>query len=220
MLGTHVPLPQYLQILCRILTQLSTPLVKSLAETIYSTWSQCGTVFLLGEGRAASTVRLIGEHWTSNELEQTLSEARSPMRVQLVLLPESGLDKELNRSASTDDSGLVRLEQSAQPGDLLLAFAMSDPCPQLQTTVDWANGAGLTTWALTAHHGGRLRKSAQHCLSVPLKDVGLVESIHLMLMHWVGDDVSARLFERGRYARADAPPATIKANERTPLPLR
>lgn len=219
MLGTHFSLTKYLQILSHILTQLPTQLVEDLAETVYSTWSRGGTVFLCGEGPAARIVRLIEDHLTLNDFRSGRSRPHPLIEVRVIPLDELPFHADGKDTALTKESGLKWLEESVHPGDLLLMFSTSDPTPQLQAIVEWANRTGHTTWALTAHHGGRLRKSIEHLLSVPLKDVGLVESIQLMLMHWVGDDVSARLAQRGRYAPSNALTPTIKADEHAPLPL-
>jgi len=37
-------------------------------------------------------------------------------------------------------------------------------------------------------------------LHVPLDDMGMVESIHLCLFHWVLNDVHARINQLGRHA--------------------
>ena len=43
-----------------------------------------------------------------------------------------------------------------------------------------------------------------HGLHVPLDDMGMVESIHLCLFHWVLNDVFARINHEGRYAAGGA----------------
>ena len=47
---------------------------------------------------------------------------------------------------------------------------------------------------------------AQSGLHVPLDDMGMVESIHLCVFHWVLNDVFARINLEGRYS-ADPPAA-------------
>jgi D-sedoheptulose 7-phosphate isomerase len=37
---------------------------------------------------------------------------------------------------------------------------------------------------------------------IAVSDMGLVESIHLLLFHWILDDVHARIYSKGRYAHA------------------
>ncbi len=82
----------------------------------------------------------------------------------------------------------------------MIGFSGSGRSPNVIKAVEWANSAGLVTWALTGHDGGALRTSAQHLLRIPLNDMGVIESIHLLLMHWIVDDVYARIHQQGRYA--------------------
>ena len=85
-------------------------------------------------------------------------------------------------------------------GDLAIAISGSGNSPNVLTAVDWGNRHGLTTFALTGFEGGKLRKLAHHGLHVPLHDMGMVESIHLCLFHWVLNDVFARINREGRHA--------------------
>jgi D-sedoheptulose 7-phosphate isomerase len=66
--------------------------------------------------------------------------------------------------------------------------------------VEWANRHGLLTFGLTGYSGGKLRQIQQDGLHVDLPDMGMVESIHLCLFHWVLNDVHARINRTGRYA--------------------
>ncbi len=61
-------------------------------------------------------------------------------------------------------------------------------------------GMGCMTFGLTGYDGGRLRETQQDGLHVALDDMGMVESIHLCLFHWVLNDVHARINSVGRYA--------------------
>lgn len=155
MLGTHFSLLKYLQILSDILKQLSLPLVEDLAETIHSTWSQGGAVILYGEGLAATSAKLIGEYWAQNGLGPGCSETRPRTPIDVIPLAERQLHQEEDSVVPTKNSGVKQLERPVQPGDLLI-FSVSDPSPQIQKVVDWANRMGVITWALTAHHGGGL----------------------------------------------------------------
>jgi len=78
--------------------------------------------------------------------------------------------------------------------------------------VEWAKRNGLKTFGLTGFAGGKLRGIAQAGLLVPTDDMGMVESIHLCLFHWVLNDVFARINLEGRYA------ADMVANTTEPRP--
>ncbi len=85
---------------------------------------------------------------------------------------------------------------------MLIAFSGSGNSVNVLNATDWANHARLRTWGITGYDGGKLRDLAQESVHVPLNDMGLVESIHLLLFHWILDDVHARIYSKGRHATA------------------
>jgi D-sedoheptulose 7-phosphate isomerase len=87
------------------------------------------------------------------------------------------------------------------PGDVLIAISGSGNSPNVLHAVDWANRHGLKTFGLTGYRGGRLKALQQDGLHVDLDDMGMVESIHMCVHHWVLNDVFARINREGRYAQ-------------------
>ena len=85
-------------------------------------------------------------------------------------------------------------------GDLVIAISGSGNSPNVLNAVDWANRHGLKTFGLTGYDGGKLRRTAAAGMHVPLDDMGMVESIHLCLFHWVLNDVYARINREGRHS--------------------
>ena len=57
----------------------------------------------------------------------------------------------------------------------------------------------MRTWGITGYAGGTLSKLAHDNLHVPLEDMGMVESIHLLAFHWILNDVYARINKVGRH---------------------
>ena len=83
---------------------------------------------------------------------------------------------------------------------MLIAISGSGNSPNVLAAVDWANRHGLKTFGLTGYSGGKLKAMQQDGLYVELDDMGMVESIHLAVFHWVLNDVFARINGEGRYA--------------------
>ena len=54
---------------------------------------------------------------------------------------------------------------------------------------------------MSRYDGGKLLKMARKNLHVPLDDMGMVESIHLTVFHWVLNDLYGRVNHAGRYAK-------------------
>ena len=89
---------------------------------------------------------------------------------------------------------------AAVAGDTLMAFSGSGNSPNVLAAVDWANRHGLRPFGLTGFDGGRLKELQEDGVHVELDDMGMVESVHVSLFHWVVDDVYARTQRTGRYA--------------------
>jgi D-sedoheptulose 7-phosphate isomerase len=85
-----------------------------------------------------------------------------------------------------------QLKNLASPGDLLIAISGSGNSPNVLRAVAWASANGLATYGITGFSGGKLKAQAQHGLHVPIDDMGIVESIHLTVFHWVIDDLYRR----------------------------
>jgi D-sedoheptulose 7-phosphate isomerase len=81
----------------------------------------------------------------------------------------------------------------------LIAISGSGNSPNILNAVEWANAHGLVTWGITGYDGGKLIKSAAKSLHVPLFDMGMVESVHLVVFHWILNDLFGRVNHVGRY---------------------
>ena len=198
MLGAHFSASKYLQIITQIISQSPIHLIETLSETLHLTWSQKQTVFLAGEGTCATSAIIIGEHMAEDLMRcDPANDAQQRVRFTI----HGGRAAITNRNSKGDNCHLESLEKFARPDDLLIVLSPCAPSPEILRAVEWANSAGLITWALTGHNGVDLRKRTQHHLGVPLTDTGVVEAIHLLLMQWAIDDVSARIQAAGRYAK-------------------
>lgn len=202
MLGQHFPLSKYLNIVSHLLSQLSTNEAEQLADTLCFTWTEGGHVILCGEGTSALAAMLISEHLTA--CSQRMVEFGS--RNVISLAHSSNSNHCFARCLDKGNGVSENLQHAAKSGDLLIAMSVSGDDPELIKAVEWGNDSGLTTWGLTGHGGGTLRKQARHHLRIPLKDPGLVETILQLLLHWVMDDVSARMREQGRYSQHEVAP--------------
>jgi len=76
---------------------------------------------------------------------------------------------------------------------LLIAISGSGNSPNILRAVEWANSKGLRTFGCTGYDGGKLRQVASQGIHVPINDMGLVESIHLVVFHWVIGSIFRRI---------------------------
>ena len=93
-----------------------------------------------------------------------------------------------------------QLMHFGQEGDVALALSGSGNSRNVLLAVESANRHGLRTFGLTGFDGGCFRMLEQDGIHVALTDMGMVETIHLAIAHWVVDDLHARVNHLGRYA--------------------
>jgi D-sedoheptulose 7-phosphate isomerase len=202
MLGTSLTFSQYLQRATAECARIESASVERLATEIYDAYEDGRFVFLCGNGGSGSTSSHLCEDFAKCTLERTDYANNERKRLKVLSLTD-------NTSAIlawANDEGFdcifaEQLKNLASPDDILIAFSGSGNSPNVLNAIDWANQARVRTWGITGFDGGKLRDRAQESIHVPLTDMGMVESIHLLLFHWVLDDVHARIYTKGRYGR-------------------
>lgn len=190
----------YLEECRRVTSRLNPEEVHRLSDDLYTAWQESRFVFVCGNGGAGSTAG----HFAEDLLKSTLDPADflndKARRMKVMSLSE-------NTStilAWANDEGFERifveqLKNFASPGDVLIAMSGSGNSKNVLQAVEWANRHDLITWGLTGYDGGELRSLAQRNLHIPVDDMGMAQSMHLLVFHWILDDLHARINSKGRY---------------------
>src|SRR5205823_12350055 len=194
MLGTKLDTRAFLERVGQELLRIEPAEVKTLADLIYDCYERGRTVFLCGNGGSGSNASHFCEDLGKGSLRREDFDNDKKKRLRVMSLT----DNTPYILAWANDEGfdrvfLEQLKNLAGSGDLLIAISGSGNSPNVLRAVDWANRNGLTTFGCTGFNGGKLRALARQGLHVPLDDMGIVESIHLTVFHWVVDDLYRRL---------------------------
>lgn len=200
MLGAVLNPLQYLNRCADEFERLDLMQAEQLAAEIHAAYEDERFVFICGNGGSGSNSSHLCEDLGKSSLDPKDFTDDSVKRLKVLSLT----DNTPYILAWGNDEGFDRifveqLKNFASPGDVLIAISGSGNSPNVLNAVDWANSKGLSTWGITGYGGGRLQQTARHNLHVPLDDMGMVESIHLLLFHWILDDVHARINRVGRY---------------------
>ena len=200
MLGATLTLPAYLDRLNTEVSRLSQPEIQKMADLIYGAWQNDKFVYIIGNGGSGTTASHMAEDLGKSTLrpEDLKDEAKRRLKV-LSLTDNAGWLLAVGNDCGYDQIFVQQLMNYGSSGDLLLAISGSGNSPNILAAVDWANRHGLVTFGLTGYGGGKLKALQQHGLHVELDDMGMVESIHLCVFHWVLNDVFARINREGRY---------------------
>ena len=201
MLGATLSAGDYLSRVCQEIQRLDRAEVENVSDLIEQAYDDGRFVFIIGNGGSGANA----SHLCEDLAKCTLRDFENQKRLKVLSLT----DNTPGIMAWANDEGYDRifveqLKNLASPGDLLLAISGSGNSPNILKAVDWANPHGLTTVGITGFSGGKLKAMAHHDLHVPVDDMGIVESIHLVVFHWIIDDLYRRFSAKHVPAMAGA----------------
>ena len=194
MLGIKLDVRPFLERVGQELLRVEPAEIKRLADLMYDCYERGRFIFVCGNGGSGSNASHFCEDIGKGTLRREDFDNDNKKRVRILSLT----DNTPYILAWGNDEGFDRifveqLKNLASPGDLLIAISGSGNSPNILRAVDWANRNGLTTFGCTGFSGGKLITLAHHNLHVPLDDMGIVESIHLIAFHWVIDNLHRRI---------------------------
>jgi D-sedoheptulose 7-phosphate isomerase len=200
MLGATLAARPYLERLEEELRRISAADLQRWADHLFRAWEQDRFVFIFGNGGSGTTASHMAEDLGKSTLQPEDLEDESKRRFKVLSLTDNaGWIMAVGNDLAYDQIFVQQLMNYGGAGDLVIAISGSGNSPNVLKAVDWANRHGLVTFGLTGYSGGKLRAMQQDGLHVALDDMGMVESIHVCLFHWVLNDVYARINRVGRY---------------------
>lgn len=200
MLGIELAADAYLERLRNELQRIDRDAMQRWADLIYHAWQHGHTVYIVGNGGSGTTASHMCEDLGKSSLPESALHDESRKRLRVLSLTDNvGWILAVANDLDYDQIFVQQLMNFGVSGDVLIAISGSGNSKNVLNAVDWANRHGLITFGLTGYDGGQLLNARQDGLHVDLNDMGMVESIHLCLYHWVLNDVHARINQVGRY---------------------
>lgn len=201
MLGAYLNYGDYVTRLQQELARVDGDEVQRLADAIFAAWEHGRTVYIFGNGGSATTATHMCEDLGKSSLREADLRDESKKRLRVLSLTDNvGWLLALGNDVGYDQIFVQQLMNFGRPEDVVIGISGSGNSANVLNAIDWANRHGLTTFGMTGYSGGKLRPLARHGVHVPLDDMGMVESIHLCLFHWILNDVFARINLEGRHA--------------------
>jgi D-sedoheptulose 7-phosphate isomerase len=200
MLGATLDAAAYIRRLGEELGRVELAELHQWADLLFDAWKNDQFVYIFGNGGSGTTATHMSEDLGKSTLRPEHLDDEQRRRLKVMSLTDNlGWILAVGNDCGYDQIFVQQLMNYGRPGDLAIAISGSGNSPNVLAAVDWANRHGLVTLGLTGYEGGKLRELAKHTLHVPLTDMGMVESIHLALFHWVLNDVYARINGEGRH---------------------
>jgi D-sedoheptulose 7-phosphate isomerase len=201
MLGAKLVVSDYLRRLQAELDRLNQDDLRQWADLLFQAWDGERSVFIFGNGGSGTTATHMCEDLGKSTLRPRDLRDEGQKRLRVLSLTDNlGWILAVGNDVGYDQIFVQQLMNFGRAGDVVIAISGSGNSPNVLAAVDWANRHDLVTFGLTGFDGGKLKQMQRFGLHVPLDDMGMVESIHLAVFHWVLNDVYARINREGRYA--------------------
>jgi len=190
MLGALLGVREYLDRVCREIRELDQAEVENLSDQVEAAYHAGRLVFIIGNGGSGANA----SHLCEDLAKCTLRDFESQKRLRVLSLTDNTpWIMAVANDLHYDRIFVEQLKNLASPGDVLLAISGSGNSPNILKAVAWANDHGMNTVGITGFSGGALKGMAKHGLHVGVDDMGIVESLHQVVFHWVIDDLFRRI---------------------------
>jgi D-sedoheptulose 7-phosphate isomerase len=172
----------YLNYLQSVLRRINTTEVGRFIRTLLGARERGSTIFFMGNGGSAATA----SHF-ANDLAIGTNAYEKPFRA-LSLTDNVPLISAVANDFGYEEIFVRQLRILGKSGDVLVGISASGNSPNLLKAIDYANAAGITTVAITAFDGGKMKGIADHGIHVPTgpKEYGPAEDAHMVLDHLIG----------------------------------
>jgi D-sedoheptulose 7-phosphate isomerase len=163
----------------RCASELEAPLARYV-ELVRATIRGGGTLYFAGNGGSAAHA----QHMATEYVVRYQPVTRRPVSA-IALSTDSSL-----LTAGANDLGFEQvfarqIEAQGRRGDLLVLVSTSGGSPNLLRAAEAAKARGVTTVALLAKGGGKLRGVVDHAIVVPTDDGAHAQEIQLAIDHYV-----------------------------------
>jgi D-sedoheptulose 7-phosphate isomerase len=172
----------YLNYLQSVLQRIKTAEVGDFIQTLLKARERGSTIFFMGNGGSAATA----SHF-ANDLAIGTNAYDKPFRA-LSLTDNVPLITAVGNDFGYEEIFVRQLRVLGKSGDVLVGISASGNSPNLLIALEYANAAGITTVAITAFDGGKMKRIANHGIHVPTgpKEYGPAEDAHMVLDHLIG----------------------------------
>lgn len=202
MLGVSLEINPYLDRLQAELRRVDPKEVCHLADLLHEAWENGNFIFIFGNGGSACSASHLCEDLGKGCIRAESLRDESKRRLRVISLTDNvGWLTAVGNDCGYDQTFVQQLMNYGREGDLAIGISGSGNSPNVLTAIDWANRHGLKTFGMTGFDGGKLKQIQQAGLHSPLDDMGMVESVHICMIHWIIDDLYGRINNCGRHAK-------------------
>ena len=159
-----------------ILPEETTEKIAKLTDAILVHSNRQGMIFICGNGGSAANANHFAE-------DLCLNKSRGLKVVSLC--SNTPWITAIANDIDYDYIFVEQLKSLASQNDLLITISGSANSPNIIKAIEWGNANGLTTFLMTGFYNGCAGKIAQNTINVPSISMGVIESLHLFIFHYI-----------------------------------
>lgn len=180
---------QYIDEFIQEMQKVALDEIQAMEDAIYDAYVEGKHVFIIGNGGSAANA----SHLCEDLGKGTLSDFENQKRLKVMSLT----DNTPYITAWGNDEGYdcvftEQLKNFGEAGDLVLAISGSGNSPNVIKAIEWSKANGLKTFGITGYDGGKLKELADASWHVKHFNMGLVEAVHSVALHYLIDALKER----------------------------
>jgi D-sedoheptulose 7-phosphate isomerase len=155
-----------------------TEALRDAAELLLDAQANGRRVYVMGNGGSASTA----SHFVCDLIKTAQVPGYRPLRA-FALTDNPALVTAIGNDLSYDESFSLQIKALVEPEDLVIAISASGKSPNIIAGLVAATTIGAQTIGFLGFDGGPARALVDVSIHVPWHDYGIVESVHLGVVH-------------------------------------
>ena len=177
-------LDHYLGEFTKLLAQVDRKQVQTMVDLVEKAYVDEKTVFIIGNGGSGANA----SHLCEDLGKGTLHDFEKQRRLKVMSLTDNTpYILAWGNDTAYDRIFVEQLKNFVEKGAVLIAISGSGNSPNVLKAIEYANAHGMKTLGVTGYDGGKLQKLAHHNVHVPSWNMGMVESVHSALFHYLLD---------------------------------
>ncbi len=169
---------EYSEKLIQALRTVTQEMLEPILDVLQTAIEKNFKIYVAGNGGSAA----IADHLTCDWTKGTHVQDKPALKV-FSLASNSALLTAAANDFGYDFSFSKQIEMYGQKGDVLVLISSSGNSPNILEAAKMAIQKEMTILGFSGFSGGKLKEFAHYNLHIPIKNYGIVEDAHQMLMH-------------------------------------
>lgn len=169
---------EYLDEEIRLLQELDVPTVNELMNALVEAYEKEATVYVFGNGGSASTASHM-----ANDFNKGISEYTDKKFRICCLNDNVPTVLAIANDIGYEDIFSFQLRSKVKPEDLVIGISGSGNSGNVINALNYAKEQGAKTVGWVGFDGGKVAKLTDITFHVPVRNMQLVEDVHLILNH-------------------------------------